>query len=129
MQYYPRISVITPSFNQAEFIETTILSILQQNYPNLEYLVIDGGSSDGSIEIIQKYQRHLAYWVSEKDRGQAHAINKGLQRATGELIAFLNSDDFYLEDTLARVADRYMRHPGVDLWHGRCRIVDQRGAK
>jgi cellulose synthase/poly-beta-1,6-N-acetylglucosamine synthase-like glycosyltransferase len=126
---YPRISVITPSFNQAAYLEQTISSVLGQNYPNLEYIIIDGGSTDGSIDIIRKFTNRIAYWVSEKDRGQTHAINKGLQKATGDIIAYLNSDDFYLEGTLARVAEHFSRHPEVDLVHGRCRVVDERGLK
>jgi glycosyltransferase involved in cell wall biosynthesis len=123
----PRISVITPSFNQAAFIEQTITSVLQQNYPNLEYIIIDGGSTDGSVDIIKKYDSGIAYWVSERDRGQAHAINKGLARATGDIIAYLNSDDYYLDGALARVAEDFNRDPDADLLHGRCRIVDQSG--
>jgi glycosyltransferase involved in cell wall biosynthesis len=125
----PRISIITPSFNQAAFIGETIASVLDQNYPNLEYIVIDGGSTDGSVDIIRKFEHRLAYWVSEKDRGQAHAINKGLERASGDIIAYLNSDDCYLEGTLMRVAEYLKTHPDVDLVHGRCRIVDENGNK
>src|SRR5260370_28877982 len=113
MASFPRISIITPSFNQAEFVERTILSVLEQNYPNLEYIVVDGGSTDGSVDVIRRYQSRIAYWVSEKDRGQAHAINKGLQRATGDIIGYLNSDDYYLEGALARVADCFSREPDV----------------
>ena len=91
----PRITIVTPSHNQGRFLETTIRSVLLQGYPNLEYIIIDGKSSDDSVEIIQKYEPWLAYWVSEKDRGQAHAINKGFARATGDIYAYLNSDDFY----------------------------------
>lgn len=91
----PRITIVTPSYNQGRFIETTIRSVLLQGYPNLEYIIIDGGSNDNSAEIIKKYEPWLAYWVSEKDRGQAHAINKGFARATGDIYAYLNSDDFY----------------------------------
>jgi glycosyltransferase involved in cell wall biosynthesis len=92
----PKISIVTPSFNQGEFIEETIQSVLAQKYPNIEYIIIDGGSNDKSVEIIKKYQQHLTYWVSEKDKGQANAINKGLQMCTGEIFNWLNSDD-YLE--------------------------------
>jgi len=91
----PRVTIVTPSYNQGRFIETTIRSVLLQGYPNLEYIIIDGGSTDDSVEIIQKYEPWLAYWVSEEDRGQAHAINKGFAHATGEIYAYLNSDDFY----------------------------------
>ncbi len=90
----PRITIVTPSYNQGQFLEATIRSVLLQGYPNLEYIIIDGGSSDNSVEIIRKYEPWLAYWVSEKDRGQAHAINKGFAHATGSIYAYLNSDDF-----------------------------------
>ena len=93
---YPKISIVTPSYNQGIFLEKTILSILNQNYPNLEYIIIDGGSTDGSVEIIKKYGKYLAYWVSEKDKGQSNAINKGLKICTGDIISWQNSDDLYL---------------------------------
>jgi glycosyltransferase involved in cell wall biosynthesis len=125
----PKISIITPSFNQASFIEQTIRSVLEQDYSNLEYIVIDGGSTDGSVDIIRKYSDRIAYWVSEKDRGQTHAINKGLVRATGDIVAYLNSDDFYVEGALARVAGLFNRQPELDLIHGRCRVVDENGIK
>ena len=103
----PRISIVTPSFNQGQFLEETIRSVLEQGYPNLEYMVIDGGSTDGSIEIIRKYEKRLAYWTSEPDRGQADAINKGWRRATGEILAYLNSDDTYCPNALRLAAEAF----------------------
>lgn len=102
---WPRISIVTPSFNQGEFLERTIRSVLLQGYPNLEYIVVDGGSSDGSAEIIEAYAPFLAYHVSEPDNGYVHAINKGLARATGEILCWLNSDDFYLPGTMHAVME------------------------
>lgn len=110
----PKISIITPSYQQAEFLEETIQSVLNQRYESLEYFVIDGGSSDGSVDIIKRYEDHLDYWVSEKDRGQVHAINKGLERVTGDIVAFLNSDDVYLPGTFATVAAHFENHPSSD---------------
>ncbi len=100
---WPRISIVTPSFNQGQFIEETIRSVLLQGYADLEYIVIDGGSTDGSVGIIKKYKRWLTYWVSEPDRGQSHAINKGFARATGGVLAWLNSDDLYAPGALRKV--------------------------
>ena len=106
MEYFPKISIITPSYNQGKFIEETITSVLGQGYPNLEYIIIDGGSTDETIEVIKKYADKLKYWVSEKDNGQSHAINKGFALATGDIIGWLNSDDMYLPGALAHVASR-----------------------
>lgn len=113
-----KISIITPSFNQGEFIEQTILSILDQGYPNLEYILLDGASTDNTVNIIKKYEKQLAYWVSEKDNGQADAINKGLKKATGEIVAWLNSDDRYFSDSLTTVAKAFSDNPDVDLIYG-----------
>jgi glycosyltransferase involved in cell wall biosynthesis len=104
---YPKITIITPSYNQGQFLEETIRSVLLQNYPNLEYIVIDGGSTDNSVEIIKKYEKWIDYWVSEPDRGQAHAINKGLEIATGEVFNWLNSDDWYVEGALKKVGEAF----------------------
>ena len=118
---WPRISIVTPSFNQGKFIEETIRSVLLQGYPDLEYIIIDGGSADNSVEIIKKYEPWLTYWTSEVDRGQSHAINKGFQQSTGEILAYLNSDDRYHPGALAYVissllpSDAEMIIGGVDF--------------
>ena len=103
----PCISIVTPSFNQAAYLEQTICAILEQDYSNLEYIIIDGGSTDCSIDIIRRYARHLTFWVSEPDEGQSEAINKGFARCTGDIITFCNSDDYYLPGTLANVATAF----------------------
>jgi len=111
---YPKISVVTVSYNQGEFIERTILSVLNQNYPNLEYIIIDGGSTDLSVNIIKKYEAQLGYWVSEKDNGQYDAINKGFEHASGDIFCFLNADDIFLPWTLKTVASIFQSHQHVD---------------
>ncbi len=118
---WPKITIITPSYNQGEFIEETILSIINQNYPNLEYIIIDGGSTDNTVDIIKQYEAHIAYWVSEPDEGQSHAINKGLERATGDIINWLNSDDYYYPDALKRVAEHFA-DPSITCVGGRTRV-------
>ncbi|MDQ6477295.1 glycosyltransferase family 2 protein [Dyadobacter sp. LHD-138] len=114
---FPKLTIITPSYNQADFLERTILSVLNQNYPNLEYIIIDGGSTDRSVEVIKKYEKYLTYWVSEKDRGQVHAINKALERATGEWISFQNSDDVYFSGTFQRFGRATLQQP-ADILYG-----------
>ncbi|MFN0293153.1 glycosyltransferase family 2 protein [Pedobacter helvus] len=107
---WPKISIVTPSYNQGKYIEETILSVINQGYPNLEYIIIDGGSSDDTIKIIKKYEHKIAYWISEKDSGQADAINKGFEKATGEIFAYLNSDDCYFTNTLFEIAKSYLEN-------------------
>jgi glycosyltransferase involved in cell wall biosynthesis len=122
-----RVTVVTPSYNQAQFLEETIRSVLLQGYPNLEYIIIDGGSTDGSVEIIRKYEKHLSDWVSEPDRGQSHAINKGFARATGEYIAWLNSDDVYEPGIIANAVAWFAEHPECDMIYSDCALVDEAG--
>ncbi len=110
MSALPKITVVTPSFNQAQYLEATMRSVLGQRYPNLEYIVMDGGSSDGSVEIIKRHESELAHWISEPDGGQANAINRGFARATGDILCWLNSDDIHMPDTLWRVAERFAGH-------------------
>ena len=121
---WPRISIVTPSYNQGRFIEETIRSVLLQGYPDLEYIITDGGSQDQSIEIIQKYEHWLSYWISERDRGQSHAINKGFNRSTGVILGWLNSDDVLLPGALATVAAFLPRPNEPVLIAGRAEIRD-----
>ena len=123
----PVVSIVTPSFNQGRFVEQTIQSVLAQDYPKIEYMVIDGGSTDGSAEIIRRYETRLAYWVSEPDRGQTCAIHKGFARATGSILAWLNSDDL-LAPSAVRIAVEYLRaEAGVGLVYGDRLHIDFKG--
>src|SRR5688572_1835387 len=123
-----KISIVTPSFNQAGFVEETLRSVLDQNYENLEYIVIDGGSSDGSQDIIEKYRDRLHYYVSERDSGHGDALNKGFRQSSGEIMAWLNSDDKYLPWTLKTVAEIFDEHPDVNWITGMHGFWNDRGA-
>ena len=127
MSSLPLVSVITPSLNQAEHLEEMILSVLNQDYPNLEYIIIDGGSTDGSVDIIRKYQHRLAYWVSESDLGQSHAVNKGFLRAKGEILAWVNSDDLLCTGAVRLAAEFLASNPEVSLVYGGANFIDADG--
>ncbi len=124
----PKISVITPSFNQGSFLEQTIRSVLLQNYPNLEFIIVDGGSTDDSVEIIRRYEPWLTAWSSEKDRGQSHAINKGLAQATGEILCWLNSDDYFLPSALLTIGQTLANGTGNFAAVGHCLRINQDGS-
>ncbi len=122
-----KVSIVTPSFRQAQYLEETIRSVLLQGYPNLEYIIIDGGSTDGSVEIIRKYEKWLAYWVSEKDKGHANALNKAWGKCTGEIWGWLNSDDVYMPGALATVIPHFAQAPDVKLVYGSAMFTNQNG--
>lgn len=124
---YPKISIVTPVYNQAKYLEKTILSVLDQGYPNLEYIIIDGGSTDGTVDIIKKYENQLAYWVSEKDNGMYDAIQKGFMHSTGEIMAWINSDDLYYERCLFAIADVFNNHPEIEWFCGKATTIDENG--
>jgi glycosyltransferase involved in cell wall biosynthesis len=123
----PRVTIVTPSYNQAEFLEETLRTVLLQNYPNLEYIVMDGGSKDGSVDIIRKYEKHLSYWTSEKDGGASDAIARGFQRATGSILAYLNSDDPYLPGAINSVVRVFQEHPRSSVVFGNTYWTDPNG--
>lgn len=123
----PRVTIVTPSLNQAPFLEESIESVLGQGYPNLEYFVVDGGSSDGSVEIIRRYADHLDWWTSEPDRGQAAALNSAFRRATGEYLGWINSDDTLLPGAIERAVGELVRHPDALLTYGDAIFVDEAG--
>jgi len=113
-----KISVITISYNQGQFIEETLLSVFNQNYPNLEYILIDGGSTDNTLEVIKKYEDKITYWVSEPDKGPADALNKGFDKATGEILYYLNSDDMICQGAFSYINDLYNKQPNYDIYYG-----------
>jgi glycosyltransferase involved in cell wall biosynthesis len=123
---YPKISIITPSFNQAAFIENTINSVLSQNYPKIEYIVLDGGSTDGTIDILHRYDSKIR-WISEKDLGQSNALNKGFRMASGDIFAYLNSDDTYEPGALLKVGEFFKEHAEAHWVTGKCKIIDKEG--
>jgi len=123
----PLVSIVTPSFNQARYIEATIQSVLSQDYPRIEYLIVDGGSTDGTVEIIKQYEGRLAWWVSEKDQGQTDAINKGFGRAQGQILAWLNSDDTYEPGTVSAAVKYLLDHPDVGMVYGDCNFINDDG--
>ncbi|MBT3240615.1 MAG: glycosyltransferase [Chloroflexi bacterium] len=129
MKNQPLVSIITPSYNQAEYLEKTITSVLGQTYPNIEYIIIDGGSEDGSKEIIEKYQKKIKYWVSEPDQGQTDAINKGFAKANGEILAWLNSDDTYEPHAVAEAVTYLLEHPEIGLVYGDTDFIDAQDRK
>ena len=120
---WPRVTIVIPSFNQGRYLEQTILSVLNQDYPNLELIIMDGGSTDNSVAIILKYEQHLAHWKSQPDEGQAAAIADGFRMASGDVLAYLNSDDLYLPGTLRSVGEFFRAASGADLFYGDCLVI------
>ncbi len=127
MEQFPVVSIITPSYNQASFLPETIDSVLQQTYPNIEYIVVDGGSTDGTLDVLKEYQDRISWWVSEKDRGQTEAINKGFARARGEILAWLNSDDTYYPQAVEEAVAFLSAHPDVGMVYGDANYIDSHG--
>ncbi len=125
----PKVSIVMPSYNQGQFLEASIHSVLEQSYPNIEYIAVDGGSKDNSAEILKKYQQHFTWWVSEKDKGHADALNKGFSHATGEILAWLNSDDIYLPGAVAEAVSILQAHPEVGMVYGDADLIDNSGLK
>jgi glycosyltransferase involved in cell wall biosynthesis len=126
-QFPPRVSIITPSYNQAEFLEAAIQSVLAQAYPNLEYIIMDGGSTDGSVEIIERYAGQISYWRSQQDKGQADAINNGFERATGKYIAWLNSDDLYLPGCIQKAVEILEADAQLGMAFGQVEVINRHG--
>jgi glycosyltransferase involved in cell wall biosynthesis len=126
---WPKITVVTPSFNQAAYLQETIESVLNQDYPNLEYIVLDGGSTDGSIDILKKYEKYFAYWRTHPDDGQSAAIIEGFQKSTGDILCWLNSDDFLAPGALALVGEYFQEHPEAEFLVGEVCIVNDKGER
>lgn len=126
---FPKVSIVTPSFNQVRFIESTLKSVIDQGYPNLEYIIIDGGSTDGSVDIIERYAAIYPFirWVSEKDSGQSNAINKGLKMTTGDIVAWINSDDVYDLNAISSAVKCFQENPEVSMVYGDANVVDENG--
>jgi len=127
MESQPLVSIVTPSYNQSKYLEETLLSVLNQSYPEIEYLVVDGGSTDSSVELLQKYDERISWWVSEPDQGQTDAINKGFLHARGDIYAWLNSDDTYQPEAVSNAVDFLQSHPEVGLVYGDANFIDSHG--
>jgi len=123
----PRLTIVTPSYNQGKFLEATIRSVLLQGYPNLEYIIIDGGSTDCSIEVIKRYEKYLFYWHSKKDKGQADAINQGLNKSSGRILGWINSDDVYVKRTFYKIIKAFQAHPNCVVVHGNRILINEIG--
>ncbi len=126
-QYTPSVSIITPSFNQADYLEETIQSVLSQNYPEMEYLIVDGGSTDESVEIIERYADQLAWWVSEPDKGQSDGINKGFRKATGDIVCWVNSDDVLMPQAVEKAVKVFNEYPDAAMIYGDVYSIDETG--
>jgi glycosyltransferase involved in cell wall biosynthesis len=124
---FPSVTIVTPSFNQGKFIEQTILSVINQSYPNIEYIIMDGGSTDGTIDIIKKYEKHISYWESKEDNGQTHAINKGFRMAMGEYVGWLNSDDWLEPFAVSKIISCFQLNKNIGTVYGHLNIVDESG--
>ena len=127
MSDFPLVSIVTPSYNQARFLEATLRSVLEQDYPSIEYLVVDGASSDGSVDILRRYADRLTWWVSEADSGQAEAVNKGFRRARGEIVGWLNSDDVYLPGAVSAAVAAFRSAPETAVVYGNALSIDAEG--